>query len=63
VGAIVAYTQQQMEELRQKQEIARKKLDEMKLAGGKVWEDLKSGMDKAVEDLEKSFDRAVSRSM
>jgi hypothetical protein len=35
-----------MEELRQKQEAGRKKLEEMKLAGGKAWEDLKSGMDR-----------------
>jgi pullulanase/glycogen debranching enzyme len=54
VGAIVAYTQQQMEELRQKQEAARKRLEEMKLAGGKAWEGVKSGMDRAVEDLEKN---------
>ncbi|MCF6147807.1 MAG: hypothetical protein E3K37_04020 [Candidatus Kuenenia sp.] len=49
-----------VEELHQRRDVARDKLDELKSAGIDVWEDLKFGMNVAYTDLENFFNKAVS---
>jgi len=51
---------QTMEELRNKQQAATEKLDQLKSASGKAWEDTKAGVDSAFDELSKAFDRARS---
>jgi hypothetical protein len=53
--------QEQVKELRAKQELARQKVQEMKKAGGEAWEDLRAGAESAMNDLKKSVERAVSK--
>ena len=50
--------QEQVEELRVKQESARKKLHELRKAGGEAWEDLQSGAEAALDDLKKTLEKA-----
>jgi DNA repair exonuclease SbcCD ATPase subunit len=51
-----------IEEVSQKREVARKKLQDLKAAGAEAWEGVKSALDAAVKDLRQAYDRAVSRS-
>lgn len=51
----------QVEELRAKQESARRKLAEMKKAGGEAWEDLRAGTEAALDDLKRAVEKAVRR--
>ncbi|GJL79191.1 MAG: hypothetical protein NPINA01_21800 [Nitrospinaceae bacterium] len=50
-----------LEEMRAKQEVARKKLDELTHSGDEAWEDLKDGMEKAWNDLGAAVKSAISR--
>ncbi|MBP2674097.1 MAG: hypothetical protein H6Q84_937 [Deltaproteobacteria bacterium] len=52
---------EQIEELRARQGTARKKLDEMKKAGGEAWDDLREGAESALDDLKKGVESAVSK--
>ena len=52
---------EQVEELRAKQESARKKLTEMKKSGGEAWEDLRAGTEAALEELKKGVEKAVRK--
>jgi len=52
---------EQVEEMRAKQESARKKLAEMKKTGGAAWEDLRAGTEAALEDLKKAVEKAVRK--
>ena len=52
---------EQVEEMRAKQESARKKLTEMKKSGGEAWEDLRAGTEAALEDLKKAIEKAVRK--
>jgi hypothetical protein len=58
--AIIKYDRQ-IEDLRRRQLLGKKKLQEFKRSGGESWEDLKKGMDKALSDMKKSFEKAFSR--
>ena len=51
----------QIEELRARQETARKKLEELKRTGGEAWDDLRSGAEAALDELKKGVEGAVSR--
>ena len=51
----------QIEELRARQETARKKLEELKRTGGEAWEDLRSGAEAALDELKKGVEGAVAR--
>ena len=51
--------QEQAEELRAKQESARRKLQALRKAGGEAWEDLQAGAEAALDDLKKAMERAV----
>jgi hypothetical protein len=53
--------QEQVEELRAKQESTRKKLTEMKKTGGEAWEDLRTGAEAALDDLRKAGERALGK--
>ncbi len=53
--------QEQVRELRAKQEQAREKVQEVKKAGGEAWEDLLAGADSAMNDLKKAVEKTVSR--
>jgi hypothetical protein len=53
--------QEQVRELRDKQELARQKLHEVKKAGGEAWEDLLAGADSAMNDLKKALEKTVSK--
>ena len=53
--------QEQVRELRAKQELARQKVQEMKKAGGEAWEDLRAGAESAMNDLKKTVDKTVSK--
>lgn len=50
-----------IEKMRAKREIARKKLEELTHAGDEAWEDLKEGIEKAWKDLGDSIKSGVSR--
>jgi nucleotide-binding universal stress UspA family protein len=52
---------EQVEELRRKQETARKKLQEIKGSSGKAWVDMKGGVDQALAELKRSLTQAISR--
>jgi len=52
---------EQVEEMRAKQESARKKLTEMKKSSGEAWEDLRAGTEAALEDLKKAIEKAVRK--
>ncbi len=52
---------EQVEELRVKQESARKKLTVMKKSGGEAWEDLRAGTEAALEDLKKAMERVLGK--
>ena len=52
---------EQIEDLRARQETARKKLEDMKRSGGEAWEDLRSGADAALDELKKGVEGAVSK--
>ncbi len=51
----------QVEDLKARQEEARKKLRELARSGGEAWDDLKSGADAALEELKKGVEGAVAR--
>jgi len=53
--------QEQVRDLRDKQELARQKLQEVKKAGGEAWEDLLAGADSAMNDLKKSVEKTVAK--
>ena len=52
---------EQIEDLRLRQETARKRLEDLKRAGGEAWEDLRSGADAALDELKKGVEGAVSK--
>ena len=51
----------QIEELRARQEAARKKLDDLRKAGGEAWEDLRNGAEAAVDELKKGVEGAIAK--
>ena len=51
---------QSMEDLRNKQQVATEKLNELKSASGQAWEDIKGGVNSAMDELGKAYDRARS---
>ncbi len=53
--------QDQVEDLKAKQERARRKLQEMKKAGGEAWEDLRAGAESAMDDLKKAVEKIRKR--
>jgi len=50
-----------IEDLRARQETARKKLEDLKRSGGEAWEDLRSGADAALDELKKGVEGAVAK--
>jgi hypothetical protein len=52
---------EQIAQLRQRQDKARRKLDEMKKAGDGAWQDLKAGLELAWDDLSSALESAASR--
>jgi len=52
---------EQIEDLRARQETARKKLEDLKRTGGEAWEDLRSGAEAALEELKKGVEGAVGK--
>lgn len=52
---------EQIEDLRTRQETARKKLEELKRTGGEAWDDLRSGADAALDELKKGVEGAIAR--
>jgi hypothetical protein len=53
--------QKQMEELRRKREAVGHRLEEIKIASGEAWKDLKGGMEKGMDDLKQGIDQAMDR--
>ena len=53
--------QEQVEDLRAKQELARQRLQEMKKAGGEAWEDLRAGAERAMDDLRKAVENVIKK--
>jgi uncharacterized coiled-coil DUF342 family protein len=53
--------QEQIEDLRARQETARKKLEDLKRTGGEAWEDLRSGAEAALDELKKGVEGAVDK--
>jgi uncharacterized protein YhaN len=51
----------QIEELRARQETARKKLENLKRTGGEAWEDFRSGAEAALDELKKGVEGAVDK--
>ena len=51
----------QMVELREMQKKVQKKLQEMKIASGKAWQDAKEGAQSTMDDLQKAYEKARSR--
>ena len=52
---------EQIEDLRVRQETARKKLEDLKRTGGEAWEDLRSGAEAALDELKKGVEGAVAK--
>lgn len=52
---------EQIEDLHTRQETARKKLEEMKKAGGEAWEGFRKGAESALEELKKGVEGAVGK--
>ena len=52
---------EQIEDLRARQETARKKLEDLKRSGGEAWEDLRSGAESALDELKKGVEGAVAK--
>ncbi len=53
--------QEQLEDLRARQETARQKLQEMRKSGGEAWEDLRAGAETALDDLKKAVEKVVRK--
>ena len=53
--------QGQLEELRERQETAGRKLQELKASGGGAWDELKAGAEGALDELKKGVESAVAR--
>ncbi len=51
----------EIEDLKARQEAARKKLQELAKSGGEAWDDLKSGAEAALEELKKGVEGAVGK--
>ena len=51
----------QMDELREMQKKVQKKLQEMKIASGKAWQDAKEGAQSTMDDLQKAYEKARAR--
>ncbi len=52
---------ERIENLRQKQEAARQKLQELKDSSEEAWEELRVGLDKTLEELKEAFSRSKSK--
>jgi hypothetical protein len=52
---------EQIEDLRVRQETARKKLEDLKRTGGEAWEDLRNGAEAALDELKKGVEGAVAK--
>jgi alanyl-tRNA synthetase len=52
---------EQIEDLRARQETARKKLEDLKRTGGEAWEDFRSGAEAALDELKKGVEGAVAK--
>jgi signal transduction histidine kinase len=50
-----------MQDLRQRQDLARKKFQEVKGASGEAWVQLRAGLEKAAEQLKEGLDQAGSK--
>ena len=53
--------QRHLDELRQKREVLRGRLDEFKTSGGEAWKDIRSGMERAADDLKQAVDKAMDK--
>lgn len=53
--------QRHLDELHQKREGLRSRLDELKSSGGEAWKDLRAGMEKAADDLKQAIDKALDK--
>lgn len=53
--------QEQIADLRARQETALRKLQEMRKGGGERWEDLRAGADAALDDLRKAVERTAKK--
>jgi uncharacterized protein HemX len=51
----------QMDELREMQKKVQKKLNEMKIASGKAWQDAKDGAQSTMDDLQRAYEKARAR--
>ncbi len=51
----------QVETLKAKQDVAQKKLKEVREASGEAWKDVKQGLEKTVTDLKEAWGGALSR--
>lgn len=51
----------QIDDLKVRQDAARKKLQELARSGGEAWDDLKSGAEAALDELKKGVEGAMSR--
>ena len=52
---------EQIEDLRAKQDTARKKLEDLKRTSGEAWEDLRNGAEAAIDELKKGVEGAVAK--
>jgi len=52
---------EEIESLKAKQAVARKKIEELQLAGDSAWKDLKSGIELALSAMGEAIDSARSR--
>jgi len=53
--------EEQFENLRQKRQTVRTRLDELGEKGEQVWKELKSGVEDALDDLQNAIDSAVAQ--
>ena len=53
--------QEQIEDLRARQETARIELEDLKRTGGEAWEDLRHGAESALDELKKGVEGAIAK--
>jgi len=53
--------EEQIKDLRAKQDVLEKKLQGLKESGGEAWDELKTGVEKSLDELKESFDQTITK--
>jgi uncharacterized coiled-coil DUF342 family protein len=53
--------QKQLQDLRQKRDAVRERLDKIRESSGDAWKDFKTGLERAADDLKGALDKAMDK--